>query len=120
KHLPENREHCVLLGNVADPVQAFGIERVNPTSVLNVLHHARAVKTAYELECMRGATRRAVRGHLAAEAAFRDGAPEFDIHLAYCRAVSHTESELPYGNIIALNENAAVLHYQHQARGAPA
>lgn len=119
KHLPENREHCVLIGKVLDAAQAFGIERINPTSVLNVLHYARGVKTGYELECMRGATRRAVQGHVAAEQAFRAGESEYDIHLAYCRAVSHTEKELPYGNIIALNENGAVMHYQHQARRAP-
>jgi Xaa-Pro dipeptidase len=120
RHLPQDREHCILLGKIDDPSQAFGIERVNPSSVLNLLHHARAVKTGYELECMRGASRRAVRGHTAAEEAFRAGAPEYEIHLAYCRAVSHTERELPYDNIVALNENAAVLHYQHQAREAPA
>lgn len=119
RHLPENREHCILIGRIQDAGQAFGIERINPTSVLNRLHYARGVKTAYELECMRGATRRAVAGHLAAEQAFRAGLPEYEIHLAYCRAVSHTERELPYGNIVALNENGAVMHYQHQARETP-
>ncbi|HZD54230.1 MAG TPA: Xaa-Pro dipeptidase [Woeseiaceae bacterium] len=119
KHLPDNRDHCVLIGKVQDPAQAFGIERINPTTVLNTLHYARAVKTAYELECMRGASRRAVAGHRGAEEAFRSGLPEYDIHLAYCRAVSHTERELPYGNIVALNENGAVMHYQHQARDVP-
>jgi Xaa-Pro dipeptidase len=119
RHLPRNRDNCILIGKVQDPAQAFGIERVNPTTVLNMLHYARGVKTAYELECMRGASRRAAEGHRAAEEAFRSGRSEYDIHLAYCRAVSHTEKELPYGNIIALNENSAVMHYQHQARAAP-
>lgn len=119
RHLPENREHCILIGRIQEGAPAFGIERINPTSVLNILHHARGVKTGYELECMRGATRRGVQGHLAAERAFREGRPEYEIHLAYCRAVSHTERELPYGNIVALNENGAVMHYQHQARRAP-
>jgi len=119
RHLPDAREHCILVGKIDDPAQAFGIERINPTPVMNLLHYARAIKTPYELECMRGANRRAVRGHAAAEAAFRAGASEYEIHLAYCRAVSHTERELPYDNIVALNENAAVLHYQHQERVAP-
>ncbi len=118
--LPENREHCVLLGKVLDRAHAFGIERVNPTTLLNRLHYARGIKTPYEQECMRGASRRAAAGHRAAEEAFREGLSEYAIHLAYCRAVSHTEHELPYGNIVALNENAAVMHYQHQAREAPA
>jgi Xaa-Pro dipeptidase len=119
QHLPENRDNCVLIGKIDDRAQAFGIDRVNPSSVLNMLHYARGVKTAYELECMRGATRRGVQGHRAAEEAFRAGDPEYEIHLAYCRAVSHTERELPYGNIIALNQNSAIMHYQHQARQVP-
>jgi len=119
-HLPAAREKCVLLGEIADPGHAFGIERVNPTTVLNMLHYARSAKTDYELECMRAASRRGVAGHRAAEAAFRDGRSEFDIHLAYCRAVGQTERQLPYGNIIALNGHAAVLHYQHQSSETPA
>jgi Xaa-Pro dipeptidase len=37
----------------------------------------------------------------------------------YLRACGHTETELPYSNIVALNEHAAVLHYQHQERNSP-
>ncbi len=120
KHLPANRDNCILIGEVDDDAQAFGIERINPTSALNILHYARARKTSYELDCLRAASRRGVRGHRAAERAFRSGKSEYDIHLDYCRAAGHTERELPYGNIIALNENAAILHYQHQSRTAPA
>ena len=119
QHLPMNRDRCVLIGDIEENAHAFGIERVNPTTVLHMLHYARGVKTAYELECMRAASRRAVRGHIAAEKAFRAGRSEYDIHLAYCHAVLHTENELPYGNIIALNEHGAVMHYQHQSREAP-
>ncbi len=120
RHLPDDRDKCVLLGDVTDEAQAYGIDRINPGTVMNFLHFERGTKTAYELECMRAASRRAVKGHLAAERAFRAGKSEFDIHLAYCRAVGHTENALPYGNIIALNENGAVLHYQHQAKQKPA
>lgn len=117
--LPAARDKCILLGEIEDAAQAFGIERVNPATALNMLHYARSVKTGYELECLRAASRRAVAGHRAAEAAFRDGASEFDIHLAYCRAVGQTEKDLPYGNIIALNEHGAILHYQHQSPDVP-
>ena len=120
RYLPEDRSQCILIGEIGDPAHAFGIERINPSSALNMLHYARSVKTAYELECMRGASRRGVQGHRAAEKAFNAGESEYDIHLNYCRAVQHTDSELPYGNIIALNENGAVLHYQHQSRTKPA
>ena len=98
----------------------FGIERVNPTTAINILHYARGAKTEYELAAMRLASRRGATGHLAAAAAFRDGLAEFDIHRAYCRAVSLTDPELPYRNIIALNEHGAVLHYTDLDRQAPA
>lgn len=68
---------------------------------------------------MRRAQVLGVRGHRAAEAAFRNGADEFSIHMAYCRAVGEDANELPYGNIVALNEHAAVLHYTELGRKAP-
>ncbi len=120
RHLPENRDKCILVGEVDDNAHAFGIERINPSSAINILHYARGVKTVYELACMRAASHRGVKGHLAAEEAFRAGMSEYEIHFAYCQAVGHTENELPYGNIIALNEHGAIMHYQHQARQAPA
>lgn len=118
-HLPENREKCIAIGEFADEALAFGIERVNPTTAVNILHFARGVKTEYELAVMRLAAERGATGHVAAEAAFRAGKSEFDIHRAYCKAVSHTDPELPYGNIIALNEHGAVLHYTDLDRDAP-
>jgi Xaa-Pro dipeptidase len=119
-HLPSARDKCILIGEINDVAHAYGIERINPGTALSMLHYARATKTAYELECMRAASRRGVAGHRAAEDAFRRSKSEFDIHLAYCRAIGQAENELPYRNIIALNENAAVLHYQHHARARPA
>ena len=99
----------------------WGFAAANPTGLLNELHYDRAVKTPYELECMRRASLMAARGHVAARDAFTSGASEFETHLAYCAAVGQRDEELPYGNIIAFNENAAVLHYQHLAheRGGP-
>ena len=120
-HLPENREKCILIGEVEDDGHAFGIDRVNPTTAINILHYARgSSKTEYELACMRLAARRGALGHIAAAAAFDDGLPEFDIHQAFCDATRHAESELPYSNIIALNEHGAILHYTDLDRDAPA
>jgi Xaa-Pro dipeptidase len=119
EHLPEERAKCILIGEVDDPAHAFDIERINPTTAMNILHYARGVKTSYEVACMRLASRRGALGHAAAEAAFRAGQSEFDIHRAYCKAVSHTESELPYANIIALNAHGAVLHYTEFDREPP-
>jgi Xaa-Pro dipeptidase len=99
----------------------WGFAATNPPGLLGQLHYDRAVKTPYEVECMRRASVMAARGHLAAREAFRSGASEFETHLAYCAAVGQRDEELPYGNIIAFNEGAAVLHYQHldRERGGP-
>lgn len=118
-HLPEHRDKCILIGEIDDEAHAFGIERINPTTAMNILHFARGIKTDYELACMRLASQRGARGHVAAEAAFRDGRSEFDIHRAFCEAVSHAENELPYNNIVALNAHGAVLHYTDLDREAP-
>ena len=118
-HLPENRDNCIAIGEFDDPALAFGIDRINPTTAVNILHYARGAKTDYELAVMRLAADRGAAGHVAAEAAFREGMSEFDIHRAYCKAVSHTEPELPYSNIIALNNHGAVLHYTDLDRDVP-
>ncbi len=120
EHLPADREKSILIGELQDDKLAFGIERVNPTIAMNLLHWARGSKTEYELAVMRLASLRGATGHAAAEAAFRAGAAEFEIHRAYCKAVSQTDPELPYSNIIALNEHGAVLHYTDLDRDAPA
>ena len=118
-HLPTEREKCIVIGELDDIALAFGIERINPTTAINILHYARSTKTDYELAIMRLAAERGALGHRAAEAAFRAGLPEFEIHRAYCQAVSHTDPELPYGNIVALNAHGAVLHYTDLDRSKP-
>ena len=91
---------------------------VNDARFLAHLDFTRAVKTIYELLCMRGAQAAAVRGHLAVAAAFRSGVTELALQQAYLGASAQRETELPYQNIIALNEHSATLHYQH-LRGEP-
>ena len=118
-HLPADSEKCIAIGEFEDESLTFGIERINPTTAINILHLARGIKTEYELAVMRLAAERGAVGHVAAESAFRDGQSEFDIHRAYCKAVSHTEPELPYGNIVALNNHGAVLHYTDFDREPP-
>jgi Xaa-Pro dipeptidase len=86
--------------------------RVNPEPLLAELAQARCHKTGYELACLREATHTGVLGHRAAETTFRNGASEFDIHLAFLAATRQIESALPYPPIIALNEHCATLHYQ--------
>lgn len=97
-----------------------GLVPNNPEPLLNLLHWARGVKSPYELEQMRAAQRRAVPAHRAARQAFLAGASEAEIHRAYLVASGHTDRDLPYANIVGLNEHAAVLHYQHQDESRPA
>jgi Xaa-Pro dipeptidase len=120
EHLPADLRKTILIGEFDGDSSTFGVERVNPSAAVNILHYARGGKTEYELAVMRLASQRGASGHAAAEAAFRAGMPEFEIHRAYCKAVSHTDPELPYGNIIALNQHGAVLHYTDLDRSAPA
>lgn len=113
-HLPSGR--IAFLGEWDERFAGWGDLTPNPEPVLNSLHWDRAWKTEYEIECLRRANERGARGHIAAEKAFRGGASEFEIHVDYLAASDHAEEELPYGNIIALNEHAATLHYYHHGR----
>ena len=101
------------IGEHPDAAAAWGLRRQNPESLLAALHYDRAYKTRYELGCMREANRVAAAGHIAAKDAFEAGASEFEIQASYLAATAHREHETPYGSIVALNEHAAVLHYQH-------
>lgn len=94
-------------------------EQTNPAALLNHLHFSRTQKTDYEIDCIKQANEKALLGHRAAREAFNQGSSEYEIHLAYLRACKHNEYQMPYGNIVALNQNAAVLHYQHQSRSRP-
>ena len=117
QHLPKNVAHCAILG---EPQSALGASVPNnPKAVVDYLEYQRAFKTPYEVRMMRQATRMGVRGHRAAEAAFRAGKSEFDIHLAYCAAARQDAGELPYNNIVALNQHGAVLHYTELGRTPP-
>ncbi|HEX2013563.1 MAG TPA: Xaa-Pro dipeptidase [Roseateles sp.] len=97
-----------------------GLVPNNPPDLLDILHYQRAVKSEYELEQMRAAQQRAVPAHRAAKLAFEAGASELEIHRAYLAASGHTDRDLPYANIVALNEHGAVLHYQYQDASPPA
>lgn len=117
QHLPR-QGRLAIVGEADAALDGFTPN--NPQPLLDHLHWYRGIKTRYELHCLREASRRAARGHVAAEAAFRAGASEYGINRAYLGASGQSELSVPYGNIVALNEHAAVLHYQHQDQAAPA
>jgi Xaa-Pro dipeptidase len=116
QHLPP-AARCAILAEGDAALDGYAPN--NPAAVVDYLHYYRACKTPYELALMRQASARAVRGHRAAEAAFRHGESELGIHRAYLAATGHHDTDLPYGNIVALNEHGAVLHYQHQQASRP-
>ena len=116
--------HWAKLGRVAfiGPSGCFPAaeaQSINDAELLARLHYDRAVKTEYELECLRRANGLGARGHLAALAAFRRGSSEYEAHMRYLEACLQREEEMPYNNIVAYNEHAAVLHYQHLERRPP-
>ena len=115
--LPGPVARCAILGEAQSTLGQYAPN--NPDGVVDYLEYQRSYKTPYEIGLMREAQHLAVRGHRAAEAAFRDGRSEFAIHMAYCSAVGQDANELPYGNIIGLNEHGAVLHYTELGRTTP-
>lgn len=91
----------------------------HPERIVHALDELRMFKTPYEIACLREANRLAIAGHQASQAAFIGASGELDIQLAYLAASRQRESNVPYQNIIGLNEHAGVLHYQHYDLTAP-
>lgn len=118
--LPYDKSNYAYIGSHIDVAQALSFGHINPEPLLNYFHYHRAYKTDYEKVCLREANRLAVQGHQAAKQMFFEQGSEYEIQQAYLSACHHTESETPYGNIVALNENSAILHYTHFLRKRPA
>ena len=118
QHLPKDVARSAIVGEDNAAVGAYTQD--NAGAVLDYLHYHRTYKTPYELAMMRVASKIGARAHRAAEAAFRAGESEFGIHMAYLAAARQTDNELPYSNIIALNEHGAVLHYTELQHAPPA
>lgn len=114
--LPELITESRATALIAEEKASFLTENVqhNPKALLNRLHYDRAIKTPWEQHCLREANRIAVKGHVSAVRDFEQGLSEFVIHQNYLAAIEQQEKQLPYNNIIALNEHTAVLHYQHK------
>ncbi len=106
------------LGENTPFATAIGLppESHNPSALLHWLDFQRAVKSEYEVACIRAANRLALQGHTAARHAFEAGGSEYAIHMAYLQACHILDEETPYTNIVALDEKAAILHYQNKRR----
>ncbi len=86
---------------------------------LRHINEWRVHKSDFEIACIKAANISAAKGHIAAKESFDEGVSEFDIHLDYLSMTSQAEEEVPYHNIIAMNEHASILHYQYLARDIP-
>ncbi|MDP6977396.1 MAG: Xaa-Pro dipeptidase [Myxococcota bacterium] len=109
------------VGADREVAHALGIEdeACEPRALMSALDWACGIKTDYEIDCTREATRIAALGHTAVRDALPEGATEFELHLVYLAATGQTDEMLPYPNIIAWDEGASVLHYQHRRTTKP-
>ena len=109
------KPHSVLIGTTPAGFQMQDSHQHDSKaeSLAATLDYSRAWKTDFELNAIQDSTALAVQGHLAAEQAFREKRSEFDIQMAFLTASKQRESQSPYPSIVALNEHASVLHYQH-------
>ncbi|MEM9488957.1 MAG: Xaa-Pro dipeptidase [Myxococcota bacterium] len=118
ERLPRGR--VAFIGDARERAASWGLAdtAINPPDLLAALDQLRAHKSDYERACMATANRRAAAGHAAVLAAFAEGEPaELDLHLLYLRITRQDDSQTPYKNIVAMDENAAILHhvnYRHR------
>lgn len=90
---------------------------VNPPALIAAIDLLRTKKTAYEIECLVEASRRAAKGHKHVASVFQTGTPsELELHLAYLQASEQDDSAAPYKGIVALGRHTAVLHYVSYTR----
>ncbi len=111
---------CAFLGENTALAKEWGIMPAlcNPANLVAYLDFQRAIKSGFELEQLRAASKLGVQGHAAARNCFLQGGSEYDIHMAFLNACNILEEESPYTNIVALDEKSAILHYQNKRRGA--
>ncbi len=111
RFFPENNQRTALLGEHTRLTQKLTNVRENPKALINAIYWQRAYKSDYEIACLTLANEKAAIAHISAENAFRAGKSEQQIHLAYVEATGMLEHQMPYGNIIALNQHCSILHY---------
>lgn len=87
-------------------------DAVEPVELMAPLDWFRAYKTELEVGLIHEACRAAARGHETARKSFKSWGSEREIHWAYMKSADLMDT--PYGNIVALDEKAAILHYQNK------
>ncbi|WP_150540213.1 Xaa-Pro dipeptidase [Actinobacillus vicugnae] len=107
----QNPTACAFIGEDENLAKSLGFEQINPQKLLNQLHFDRSIKSEFEIECIYQAQFAALKGHQAAKQAFFESRSEFEINLAYLKASQQSDLNVPYGNIVAVNQHSAILHY---------
>src|SRR3984893_9886377 len=110
--LPADLSRAAYIGDALAELTRWGIGAINPRHLMRRLDYARAVKTPYELACLREASRLGARGHLAAGRAFTAGASEFEIELAFLEACGERGQEAPFNPLLSLYGGRRAAHSQ--------
>ena len=114
-HLPSVRR-IAFLGRNTSFAAKIGLPSIlfNEKHLRNRLDHHRSLKTEYEVELIRASNRIAGLGHAAARTAFFEGKSEQEVHRSYLNACGALDADMPYPTIVAFDERASILHYQHK------
>lgn len=115
----ERSEATAVIGEEAHLADLGDHIAVNPRSLMQALDEDRTFKTEYERACIYQASLKGAKAHRAAKAAFDEGRSELGIFQAYLHALNEDPMTLPYDGIVALNDHASILHYQHREIDAP-
>lgn len=110
-NLSSNLSKTAFLGEDTKRFEKLHFKSFNDQKVLDFIHFNRAYKSEYEVECIKRANELASKAHIRAYHSFLEGNSELQTHLRYLETIAFKESEVPYPNIVAYDENAAVLHY---------
>lgn len=113
------KSNVAFVGDAVREASSYGVkeEALNPALIVSHLDWQRSFKTPYEISCIEEANHIAAHGHRAARDEFLSGGSELGIHYAYVDEIGVVDRELPYETITALNEKAAILHYQNKRDG---
>ena len=116
--LLHKKQGWAFIGRPFDSLKGFEF-KLNPELFLSALNWWRAEKSNYEIFCLKKANERASFAHKVVRKSFLTGkANEISLHQDYLKTLGDTEEFLPYHSIIANNEKAAILHYQHKRKEA--
>lgn len=102
---------CAFIGEEVELAKQLGFEQNNLQDIFNRLNFERAIKSEFEIASIYQAQFSALKGHHAVKQMFFAGKSEFEMNAEYLLATQQSDLNVPYGNIIAINQHSAVLHY---------